>query len=115
MRKVKLSELGCCNTEDPLSRASLVYENTNRLGLMTVDYYGKLQPYYHALFLLMDHGTTWCRRSSYVRLFISFMCLDPLGSTNYGKLTNVQLNVETQSNLATCGGGGAEVSQTRLL
>lgn len=39
---------------------------------------------------------------------LDFMCLDPLGSTNYGKLTNVQLNVETQSNLATCGAGGVD-------
>jgi len=34
---------------------------------------------------------------------LDFICLDPLGSTNYGKLTNVQLNVETEPNLSVCG------------
>ena len=34
---------------------------------------------------------------------LDFICLDPLGSTNYGKLTNVQLNVETEKNLGGCG------------
>ena len=104
-------ELGCCNAKDPLSRASLVYENTNRLGLMTVDYYSEVQPYYHAPAIPVDGawGSTWCQEGLHMYSYsLDFMCLDPLGSTNYGKLTNVQLNVETQSNLATCGAGGVD-------
>ena len=34
---------------------------------------------------------------------LDFICLDPLGSTNYGKLTNVQINVETEADLGACG------------
>jgi len=34
---------------------------------------------------------------------LDFICLDPLGSTNYGKLTNIQLNVEVENDLSVCG------------
>jgi hypothetical protein len=107
---VNCLELGCCNAKDPLSRASLVYENTNRLGLMTVDYYSEVQPYYHAPAIPVDGswGSTWCQEGLHMYSYsLDFICLDPLGSTNYGKLTNVQLNFESQPDLATCGAGGA--------
>jgi len=38
---------------------------------------------------------------------LDFICLDPLGSTNYGKLTNVQINVETEADLGMCGASDA--------
>ena len=78
---------------------------------MTVDYYSEVQPYYHAPSIPVDGawGSTWCQEGLHMYSYsLDFMCLDPLGSTNYGKLTNVQLNVETQSNLATCGAGGVD-------
>ena len=100
--------LACCNGKDPLARANLVYENTQRLGFMTMDYYNQVQPYYHAPSMPHDHpgSATWCQESIHMYSYsLDFCCLDPLGSTNYGKLTNVQLNAETQTNLALCGVG----------
>jgi hypothetical protein len=98
-------QLDCCNAKDPLSRASLVYENTNRLGLMTTDYYSQVQPYYHAETIpnSSQMSSTWCQEGLHMYSYsLDFMCLDPLGSTNYGKLTNVQLNIETETNLGLC-------------
>ena len=104
--------LGCCNAKDPLSRASLVYENTNRLGLMTVDYYSEVQPYYHAPAIPHSDphmSSTWCQEGLHMYSYsLDFICLDPLGSTNYGKLTNVQINVETEANLGVCGVGNVK-------
>lgn len=105
--------LGCCNAKDPLSRASLVYENTNRLGLMGSDYYSLVQPYYHAPAVpsATPHmSSTWCQSGLHMYSYsLDFMCLDPLGSTNYGKLTNVQINAETENDLGACGGGAVSL------
>jgi hypothetical protein len=108
--------LGCCNAKDPLSRASLVYENTNRLGLMTVDYYSEVQPYYHAPAIPGGSmSSTWCQEGLHMYSYsLDFICLDPLGSTNYGKLTNVQINVETEANLGVCGVGNVKQDKTNL-
>jgi hypothetical protein len=98
--------LGCCNAKDPVARASLVYENTARLGLMSNDYYSHVQPYYHAPAVPNASSTssTWCQSGVHMYSYsLDFICLDPLGSTNYGKLTNVQINVETEKNLGGCG------------
>jgi len=105
--------LGCCNAKDPLSRASLVYENTNRIGLMTTDYYSEVQPYYHAPAIPNNNSlaATWCQQGLHMYSYsLDFICLDPLGSTNYGKLTNVQINVETEGNLGVCGVGNVKLS-----
>ena len=106
MTKQSCLSLGCCNAKDPLLRANLVYENTQRLGLMSVDYYSEVQPYYHAPAVpaVSMMSSTWCPEGLHMYSYsLDFMCLDPLGSTNYGKLTNVQINVETQPDLSVCG------------
>ena len=106
MTKQSCLSLGCCNAKDPLLRANLVYENTQRLGLMSVDYYSEVQPYYHAPAVpaVSSLSSTWCAEGLHMYSYsLDFMSLDPLGSTNYGKLTNVQLNVETQPDLSVCG------------
>jgi len=110
-------KLACCNGKDPLARANLVYENTQRLGFMTMDYYNQVQPYYHAPSMPHDHpeAATWCQESIHMYSYsLDFMCLDPLGSTNYGKLTNVQLNAETQTDLAMCGVSSSGVGNPAL-
>jgi hypothetical protein len=115
MTKQCCLKLGCCNAKDPLSRASLVYENTNRIGLMTTDYYSEVQPYYHAPAIPADNSmaATWCQEGLHMYSYsLDFICLDPLGSTNYGKLTNVQINVETQTNLGVCGVGDVQLTGT---
>lgn len=73
---------------DPLMTTSLVYENTQRLAMMGSDYYSLVNPYYFAPNIPMLTGYHMYSYS------LDFYCLDPMGSTNYGKLTNVSMNPE---------------------
>lgn len=71
---------------DPISTISLVYENTTRLTQLGADYYSLVQPYYQpSATIPQDTGYHMYAYS------LDFMCLDPKGSTNYGKLTNVSI------------------------
>lgn len=70
---------------DPLLRCSLVYENTNRLGQMGADYFSMVNPYFTAP-VVPEVSGYHCYSYS-----LDFICLDPMGSTNYGKLTNVSI------------------------
>jgi len=70
---------------DPLLRCSLVYENTNRLGQMGNDYFSQVNPYFTAP-VVPEVSGYHCYSYS-----LDFICLDPMGSTNYGKLTNVSI------------------------
>ena len=85
---------------DPISQTSLIYENTNRLSQMGSDYFSLVNPYYHAPVIPLETGF---HAYSYS---LDFMCLDPMGSTNYGKLTNVSL-VPEASQAAVNGANGA--------
>ena len=71
---------------DPIKSTSLIYENTQRLNDMGSDYYSLVNPYYHAPVI---PDVTGYHMYSYS---LDFICLDPMGSTNYGKLTNVSIN-----------------------
>jgi len=73
---------------DPILQTSLIYENTNRLAQMGSDYFGLVNPWYHAPSIPLDTGYHMYSYS------LDFICLDPMGSTNYGKLTNVSINPE---------------------
>jgi len=115
MTKQCCLKLGCCNAKDPLQRANLVYENTQRIGFMTTDYYSLIQPYYHAPAIpnVDSNSSTWCQTGLHMYSYsLDFICLDPLGSTNYGKLTNVQINVETEGNLGMCGAAESQKLST---
>lgn len=70
---------------DPILQTSLIYENTNRLAQMGSDYFSLVNPYFHAPVI---PGDTGFHEYSYS---LDFICLDPMGSTNYGKLTNVSI------------------------
>ena len=70
---------------DPIKQTSLVYENTNRLAQMGSDYFSLVNPYYHAPFVPQETGYHMYSYS------LDFCALDPMGSTNYGKLTNVSI------------------------
>jgi len=92
---------------DPISATSLIYENTNRLAQMGSDYFSLVNPYYHAPVIPVETGY---HSYSYSLDFIS---LDPMGSTNYGKLTNVSIVPEASARAIACaqglggpGGGG---------
>ena len=71
---------------NPVENVSLVYENTARLQNMGSGYHSLVQPHYHAP--KNNPSEPGYHMYSYSLDFIS---LDPLGSTNYGKLTNVSL------------------------
>lgn len=76
---------------DPIIRASIIYENTNRLSNMGSDYYSLVQPYYHATSIPSETGY---HMYSYA---LDVCGVDPTGSTNYGKLTNVTLHAEASA------------------
>jgi len=97
---------------DPIVTTSLTYESTARLQAMGSDYYSLVQPWYHAPVIPLETGYHMYSYS------LDFICLDPKGSTNYGKLTNVSI-LPVSSNGALLGangtgapGSGADFAQT---
>jgi hypothetical protein len=85
---------------DPILQTSIVYENTNRLSQMGSDYFSLVNPWYNAPVIPMETGYHMYSYS------LDFICLDPMGSTNYGKLTNVSISPEaSQDAVATARGG----------
>jgi hypothetical protein len=86
---------------DPIVSTSLVYENTQRLASMGSDYFSLVQPYYHAPVIPSETGYHMYSYS------LDFICLDPMGSTNYGKLTNVSIlpSASEDAIVAAAGGG----------
>jgi len=89
------------NGVDPIKQTSLVYENTNRLAQMGSDYFSLVNPYYHAPFIPQETGYHMYSYS------LDFCSLDPMGSTNYGKLTNVSIIAEPSDDcLAASAGTG---------
>lgn len=70
---------------DPILQTSLIYENTNRLAQMGSDYFSLVNPWFHAPSIPENSGYHMYSYS------LDFMCLDPMGSTNFGKLTNVSI------------------------
>lgn len=69
---------------DPIDQTKLTYENTERMDMGT-DYYSHVTQFYNAPVIAQETGY---HLYSYA---LDFFCLDPLGSTNYGKLSNVSL------------------------
>jgi hypothetical protein len=76
---------------DPVLQTSLIYENTARLSQMGSDYFSLVNPWYHAPSIPERTGFH-CYSYS-----LDFYCLDPMGSTNYGKLTNVSIRPEASA------------------
>jgi hypothetical protein len=70
---------------DPIKHTTLIYENSNRFSNMGSDYFSLVNPYYHAPACPTDTGYHLYSYS------LKFNDLDPMGSTNYGKLSNVSL------------------------
>lgn len=90
---------------DPIQTTSLIYENTARLNAMGSDYFSLVQPWYGAPVIPTETGYHMYSYS------LDFICLDPKGSTNYGKLTNVSLVFEaSQGAITGAAGTGAEES-----
>ena len=90
-------------SSDPISVTSLIYENTNRLAQMGSDYFSLVNPYYNAPVIPLETGYHTYSYS------LDFISLDPMGSTNYGKLTNVSIVPEASlAAIAAAQGQGAE-------
>lgn len=70
---------------DTVSAATLLYENTQRLGGLPNDYYSLVQPWYCAPTIPRETGYHVYSYS------MNLYDVNPIGSTNYGKLTNVTL------------------------
>ena len=79
--------------DDPIEKTSIIYENTTRLSQMGSDYYSLVNPYYHAPSIPLETGYHVYSYS------LDLCCLDPMGSTNYGKLTNVSIVTTPSSNV----------------
>lgn len=97
---------------DPILQTSLIYESTNRLAQMGSDYFSLVNPWYHAPVIPLETGF---HEYSYS---LDFICLDPMGSTNYGKLTNVSMVPEASAGAISGAtgngnqGSGADYTQT---
>ena len=97
---------------DPISNTTLIYENTNRLSQMGSDYFSLVNPWFHAPAIPEPTGYHLYSYS------LDFMAVDPLGSTNYGKLTNVSIcpasspAAVTAANGQGGAGSGADYPQT---
>ena len=87
-------------TTDPIANTSLIYENTNRLAQMGSDFFSLIQPWFHAPTIPEITGYHMYSYS------LDFFNLDPKGSTNYGKLTNVSIVPESSKNAQACYAGG---------
>ena len=87
------------NGQDPLSQATLKYDNTERFTLNN-DYFQLVQPFYHANQIPSGNcGASPVGLNMY-SYSLNPMSSDPSGSTNYGKLTNVSLELKKSSNHA---------------
>jgi hypothetical protein len=89
---------------DPISTTSLIYESTTRLAQMGSDYFSLIQPYYHAPVIPLVTGLHMYSYS------LDFICLDPMGSTNYGKLTNVSIIPSASAGAIQGAAGGQPIS-----
>jgi hypothetical protein len=96
---------------DPILSTTLIYENTQRLSQMGGDFFSLVQPWYQPQAVIPTQ--TGYHMYSYS---LDFLNLDPMGSTNYGKLTNVSIvPYATDYCVAAAqglGGAGADFAQT---
>jgi hypothetical protein len=86
-------------TEDPLDLVSLTYENTTRLSAMDAEYFSCMQPYYQPGAAVPE--AVGYHMYSYA---LDFLNVDPTGSTNYGRLTQVSMKVTVTATAAALSG-----------
>lgn len=93
---------------DPVIQTSLLYENTARLVNMGSDYFSFVVPFYTAVSIPSETGY---HMISYT---LNLVATNPMGSTNYGKLTNVSLQFLPSADAAYAG-NAADTHENALL
>lgn len=88
---------------DPIQSVSLQYESTYRLQNMPVDYHSLVAPFYHATVVPLETGYHLYSYSLF------FPDVNPKGSTNYGKLTNVGFTFNPSAGALTGAAGSGAV------
>ncbi len=83
---------------DPILSTSLFYENTQRLSNMGSDYFSLIVPFYKAVSIPLETGYHMYSYS------LDLTSVNPMGSTNYGKLTNVGVTLQPSVNAMIAGG-----------
>lgn len=97
---------------DPIGTTTLSYESTNRFQNIGSDYFSLVQPWYHAPVIPLETGYHMYSYS------LDFICVDPKGSTNFGKLTNVTMGFAASAGAIAgaagtgAAGSGADFAQT---
>ena len=98
---------------DPVSSVILLYDNQQRLSNMPADYFTLIQPFYTAVSIPQLTGYHLYSYS------LDLVSTDPKGSTNYGKLSAVQLLINHSDDLLVAGGaannGTFNVPNTAIL
>lgn len=89
---------------DPIDNVSLLYEGTQRLSNMGSDYFSLIQPWYHAISVPLETGY---HMYSYA---LDMLSINPIGSTNYGKLTNISTQFNPSAQAATAAGSGGTLT-----
>lgn len=87
---------------DALDNVSLLYENTERLSGMGADYFSQVQPYYQPKCVIPTEKGMHMYSYS-----LDIVDPDPMGSTNFGRLTNVTLAPEGTDEAVTEDENGA--------
>lgn len=82
---------------DPINTASLLYESTQRLSNMGADYFALVNPWYNAVSIPLETGYHMYSYS------LDMMNVNPMGSTNFGKLTNVSIQITPSTAVQTAG------------
>ena len=85
---------------DPIGNTSISYVNTRRTAEMSSDYFSLIQPFYYAPRI---PDRTGYHMYSYS---LDSYSLDPMGSTNYGKLNNVSIGPNASSDSIIAAGKG---------
>lgn len=91
------------NSWDPIEHTTLTYENTDRLTQMGSDYYSLVNPWYFAPTIPIETGYHMYSYS------LAFYEIDPLGSTNYGKLSCVSIAPKPSDASVTAAEGAGPV------
>lgn len=90
---------------DPILEVTVIYENTARLASMGADYFALVNPFYHSVSIPLETGYHMYSYS------LDFINLDPMGSTNFGKLTNVIVVLQASPAAITASTAGVNLPE----